>query len=141
MTERPKVGVGVLVFKDGKILMQRRIGAHGEGSWSAPGGHLEFGEDIEACARREVMEESGLEIKNLRFLAVTNDVHEKENKHYITVMMAADYASGDLRINPQENTEIGWFDLENLPRPLFVPIQNLIENKCFPQDWKSNLGP
>ncbi|MBI2476733.1 NUDIX domain-containing protein, partial [Candidatus Uhrbacteria bacterium] len=40
---RPKVGVGVIVWRDCEVLMQERIGAHGAGTWSFPGGHLEFG--------------------------------------------------------------------------------------------------
>ena len=65
--QRPKVGVGVFVLKDGKILMGKRKGAHGEGSWSLPGGHLEFNESWDMCAVRETMEETGVTIKNIRF--------------------------------------------------------------------------
>jgi 8-oxo-dGTP diphosphatase len=62
--ERPKVGVGVFIIKDKKILMGKRINSHGEGTWSLPGGHLEFFETFEDCAKREVMEETGLKISN-----------------------------------------------------------------------------
>ena len=51
--DRPKVGVGVIVVKEGKVLLQRRRGAHGEGTWGFPGGHLEFKESWEECAKRE----------------------------------------------------------------------------------------
>ena len=54
------VGVGVLVVRDGLVLLGRRLGAHGAGTWAAPGGRLEFGEQIEACAQRELAEETGL---------------------------------------------------------------------------------
>lgn len=46
----PQVGVGVLILRDGKVLLGRRKGSHGAGCWSAPGGHLEFGEVVEDCA-------------------------------------------------------------------------------------------
>ena len=68
-----RVGVGVFIFKDGKFLMQQRQGAHGAGSWSVPGGHLEFNETFEETATREVLEETDLTITNIRFGAVTND--------------------------------------------------------------------
>jgi 8-oxo-dGTP diphosphatase len=62
-----RVGIGVFVFKEGKFLMQKRQGSHGEGTWSCPGGHLEFGESFKDTARREVKEETNLEIDNVRF--------------------------------------------------------------------------
>ena len=69
-----RVGIAVFVFKDGKFLMAQRHGAHGPGTWSVPGGHLEFGESFEETARREVKEETALEITNIRFGAVTNEL-------------------------------------------------------------------
>src|ERR1700756_2911768 len=98
MTARkyPQVGVGAIVVKDGKVLLGRRKGSHGEGSWSFPGGHLEFGESIEDCVRREVLEETGITLKNIRMGPFTNDIFEAEHKHYVTLFAVADYASGDI---------------------------------------------
>jgi 8-oxo-dGTP diphosphatase len=59
----PRVGVGVIVLRNGLVLLGRRIGSHGAGSWALPGGHLEFGESVEQCAAREVLEETGLDIQ------------------------------------------------------------------------------
>src|SRR3989338_2191569 len=132
--ERPKVGVGVLVLKGGKALFLKRKGAHGEGTWSYPGGHLEFMESIFDAAIREVKEESGVKVENPRFLCITNDIFEKENKHYITIFVSADYVSGEARIMEKDkSTGIGWFDLDKLPKPLFIPTKNMVENKCFPE--------
>lgn len=64
---RPQIGVGVFVIKDGKFLMGQRRGSHGEGTWSVPGGHLEFGESPESTALREVFEETSLKIANIAF--------------------------------------------------------------------------
>ena len=77
---RPSVGVAVLIWKDGKILLYERAGSHGHGTWSIPGGHLEYGESWERCARREVLEEIGVTLKNVRYLATTNDIFEKDYK-------------------------------------------------------------
>lgn len=127
MTQRPKVGLGVILHKDGKVLLGKRKNAHGAGEWGFPGGHLEFGETYEACARREVMEEAGVTIKNLKFVTATNDIFEKENKHYVTVYISADYDAGLVRNNEPEKLEKWeWFSPAKLPTPLFTPIRNLL---------------
>jgi ADP-ribose pyrophosphatase YjhB (NUDIX family) len=60
MTERPKVGVAAIIIKDGKVLLGKRKSAHGQGTWNFPGGHLEYGESWQDCAKRETMEEAGI---------------------------------------------------------------------------------
>ena len=52
--QRPKVGVGVMIFKNGKVLLGKRKGSHGEGEFALPGGHLEYMEGFANCASREV---------------------------------------------------------------------------------------
>jgi ADP-ribose pyrophosphatase YjhB (NUDIX family) len=59
------------------------------GTWALPGGHLEFGESFETCAEREVLEETGLKISDVRFLTAVNSVMGDENKHYVTIFMGA----------------------------------------------------
>ncbi len=131
--ERPKVGVGVIVVKDSKVLLGKRINAHGEGSWSFPGGHLEFSESWEQCAKRETLEETGIAITNIRFATATNDIFETEQKHYITIFMLADYVSGDAKVLEPEKCETWeWFSWDSLPNPLFLPIQNLIKSGFTP---------
>jgi 8-oxo-dGTP diphosphatase len=126
--ERPKIGVGVCVIKDGKVLLGKRKNAHGEGAWCFPGGHLEFNENIEDCARREVLEETDLSIKNLRFGPYTNDIFKKENTHYVTLFVIADYDSGELKImEPEKCEKWDWFEWNKLPEPLFIPNQNLLK--------------
>jgi 8-oxo-dGTP diphosphatase len=134
-----KVGVGVFIFRNGKFLMGKRVGSHGEGSWSVPGGHLEFGEDFSDTAKREVLEGTGVSIKNIRFGAVTNDYFEKENKHYVTVWMLSDHDSGEASIlEPDTFIEQGWFNFENLPEPLFLPWNQLLQSN-FIDDIKKSI--
>ena len=129
MGERPKVGVGVFVLKNGKFLIGKRKNAHGGGSWCLPGVHLEFGESWEACAVREVLEETGVRIKNIKFASVTNDIFDAEGKHYITIFILSDYDGGDVEIKePEKCEEWRWVSWESLPEPLFIPMQNLIRN-------------
>ncbi len=126
---RPAVGVGVFVRKDGKFILQRRKGAHGEGMWSLLGGHLEYGETPEQTAVREAKEEANIEIKNTKVIGLTNDFMPDEQKHYITIFVEAEYAGGELRKNDAESSEAGWFDMESLPSPLFISLKNFLENK------------
>lgn len=133
MDKRPKVGVGVIVKKNGKVLLGKRKNAHGEGSWCFPGGHLEFNETFEDCAKRETKEETGITITDIMFGTATNDIFTDENKHYVTVFMVANHESGEASVKEQEKCERwGWFTWDNLPEPLFIPIQNLLSNGYDP---------
>ena len=131
MSSHPKVGVGVFVWKDGKFLMGKRRGSHGHDTWSIPGGHLEFGESWEEAAKREVMEETGLVIDNVRFLAATNDVFEKEGKHYATIWVYSDWKSGEPQLTePDKHIDHQWRTFATLPSPLFEPCwKNLRQAK------------
>lgn len=133
--KRPSVGVGVIIIKDKKVLMGRRKNANGKGTWSFPGGHFEFNEDVEDCARREVMEETGIKIKNLRKGPYINDIFGKEDKHYLTLYIIADYDSGEREVMDSDSLELlGWFDWDKLPRPLFFPCENLLKQGKSPFD-------
>jgi 8-oxo-dGTP diphosphatase len=56
------------------------------GTLQCPGGHLEYGESFADCAKREALEETGLEVGDVKFFTATNDVME-EGKHYVTIYM------------------------------------------------------
>jgi 8-oxo-dGTP diphosphatase len=134
MEDRPKVGVGVIVRQGGKVLLGLRRNAHGEGTWSFPGGHLEFGEDVFTCARREVAEETGLEISGLQVGPWTSDVFQEEGKHYVTLFVIAESAAGTPEtLEPEKCIEWRWFFWSELPRPLFLPIQNLLAQGFEPR--------
>ena len=133
MTDGPSVGVGIIVRRAGEVLLVRRDGVHGAGTWSTPGGHLDPGESLEACAAREAREETGVEVEEISFLAITNDVFEEEDRHYLTVWMEAELAEGEAEPrDTDELSEVGWFAPGELPRPLFLPLANLLEGRCHP---------
>lgn len=126
----PQVGVGVLIFRDGRLLLGCRKGSHGAGCWSAPGGHLEFGESPEACARREVLEETGLTLGHIVRGPWVNDVFVSEQKHYVTLFCIAHLPAGEgepENLEPEKCEGWQWFDWHDLPQPLFLPLKNLIE--------------
>ncbi len=136
LVARPGVGVGVIVTKGDQVLLMRRMNSHGDGTWSMPGGHLEYGESPEQCAVREVLEETGVMIADIAFRAITNDVFEAEGKHYLTIWVEGKYVSGEPTIQaPREMSAVGWFSWDTLPEPLFFPLENLLAGRCYPTPW------
>ncbi|HJD62061.1 MAG TPA: NUDIX hydrolase [Rickettsia endosymbiont of Degeeriella rufa] len=134
MTNYPRVGIGIILFNSkNEILLGKRISSHGESTYGNPGGYLEFGETFEECIIREVLEETNLIIKDPKFLAVTNDVFEKEQKHYILISLKAhclnEHALQNLEPHKVESWQ--WFVLDKLPDNLFLPLQKLINKKGY----------
>lgn len=130
---RPAVGVAVIVVKGTQVLLGRRKGAHGSGSWAFPGGHLEFNESISACARREVAEETGLQIEKIRHAAFTNDIFEDEGRHYATLFVTAVWAGGEPRVmEPEKCHEWQWVEWGEWPSPRFLSLDNLIAQGYCP---------
>jgi 8-oxo-dGTP diphosphatase len=123
--------MGVLVMRRGRVLLGRRRGSHGEGYYAAPGGHIEFGESFEEAARREVREETGLEIADLKLLSVGNYIFKREDgeRHYIDVDFVCEAPAGEPQLaEPEKCDGWGWYDLNDLPQPLFVVTRRMIES-------------
>jgi 8-oxo-dGTP diphosphatase len=129
----PAVGVACIVTSAGRVLLIRRQRSHGAGSWSTPGGHLDFGETIAECAIRETAEETGVRLPDVEFVAITNDVFAEDGKHYITVWMRgeAEFDAAGVR-DAAEVAEVGWFSPDALPAPLFLSLENLLAGRCLP---------
>ncbi|MGI8480342.1 MAG: nucleotide triphosphate diphosphatase NUDT15 [Gaiellaceae bacterium] len=128
----PRVGVGCIVRRGDDLLLVRRRGAHGEGTWSSPGGNLDFGEEPAACAARESEEETGVEVGTPRFVGLTNDVFEAETKHYITLWFEAEHVRGEAHARADDElSEVAWFREDELPDPLFLPLRNLLMGRSI----------
>lgn len=126
---QPKVGVGVMILKDGKVLLGKRKGSHGDGEYSFPGGHLEYMESFKTCAERETTEECGIEIDNIRFQFLSN-VTKYNPKHYVHVGLIADYKKGEPQVlEPEKCESWDWYSIDKLPQPLFEMCRQGIE--CF----------
>ncbi len=126
-----RIGVGVVIWRDSKFLMGKRRNSHGHNTWSVPGGHLEFGETYAECAVREALEETGMYINNVRFLALTEDTFPEDGKQYITIWVESDWKSGEPTITePDKWVDQQWRTFRDLPSPLFEPCwQNLRKAK------------
>jgi 8-oxo-dGTP diphosphatase len=124
--EAPRVGVGVIVVRDGLVLLGRRLGAHGQGSWAPPGGHLEFGETPEDCARRELLEETGLVAREVLAATWVNNVFPDVGRHYVTLITVVPAADGEPQaMEPERCAEWRWFSWDALPQPLFAPAASV----------------
>lgn len=135
---KPKVGIGIMVMKNGKVLLGKRIYSHGAGEWQFPGGHLEYLESFEDCAIRETKEEVGLEITNIRFLFLAN-VKKYEPKHYVHIGLIADYKSGEPRALEREKSDNwNWYKLDNLPTPMFEMCRLSFEAYKTGKDYFDN---
>ena len=133
MDQYPRIGVAIIISKDDQVLLMKRKGLHGIGTWSTPGGHLDFGETPEQCAAREAKEEVGLDVVDIRFRAVTNDLFETTGRHYITIWMAGESILGEPTIAAEDEVEeIGWYAWDALPKPLFLPLENLLKENSYP---------
>jgi 8-oxo-dGTP diphosphatase len=141
INQRPHIGVGVLVWKDDRLLLGKRISAHRESSWQFPGGHLEFGETVEDCARREVAEEAGITICNITPRGFTNDVFIDAEKHYVTLFVSSEHLAGEPAVmEPDKCEQWQWFKWNELPQPLFLPIRNFLKQCPRLYDLRSEPG-
>ena len=123
---RPLVGMGVLVLRGDRVLLGRRKGAHGAGYYAAPGGHIEWGESLAATARREVREECGLEIENIRLLSV-GSYRWGPDRHFVDVDVVCEAPYGEPRnLEPDRCEGWEWFPLDELPSPLFIVTENML---------------
>ena len=123
----PRVGIGVLVLKGDRLLLGRRRGSHGAGEFASPGGHLEPLERFEDCAVREVREETGLVITNVRFLRVMN-VTAWAPRHYVDLAFAADWVAGEPEVREPDKVDgWNWYPLDALPQPLFATLPTALD--------------
>ncbi len=136
---RPRVGIGVLIQnKKGQVLLGLRRGSHGAGEWSFPGGHLEFGETVYQTARREVKEETGLDVEKIELVSVADEMRyiKTDNKHYLNIGVRAEYRGGNPKVMEMDKCqEWKWFGLNSLPEKLFegtaLTIRNFKDKKIY----------
>ena len=121
------MGVGVLFVREGEVFLAKRQGSHGEDTWASAGGHLEWGESLEECARREAYEELGVRVGDLRFLCLSNII--AYGRHYVNVEFLGDIGDQEpALVEPESFSESGWFPLQSLPQPLYIAVSHGLES-------------
>lgn len=119
-------GVAIIVRRGTKVLVGLRNGSHMAGVWCFPGGHLDFGESWLEAARRELLEESGLSIKDIKVVGIANNLMPQDDLQYTTVYMEAEWAGGEPQIlEPHKCAEWRWVDEGEMPKPHMTPDDNL----------------
>ena len=99
--DRPWIGIGVVAFREGRVLLVRRGKPPRLGAWSLPGGAQHLGETAQEAARRELREETGIEVGPLHLAdvidAVTRDESGRVRFHYTIVDFCGEWAAGEAR--------------------------------------------
>jgi 8-oxo-dGTP diphosphatase len=129
----PFVGVSAIVVRGGALLLGRRRGAHGAGTFSPAGGKAEPGEHPSDTVRRELHEETGLVARSVRPIAWTSDVFDDGGLHYVTLHHVVD-ADGEPAVREPGKVEAWrWYAWDALPEPLFAPVSSLIAGGWRPE--------
>ena len=129
-----RVGIGVMILNENKILLGNRAknkkdtgGIHEVDCWTLPGGKQEYNETFLDGAKREVKEETNLDIEDLELFGAADDI--QPDRHYITIHVIAKKYNGEPQVmEPTKEDEWKWFDLDNLPRNLYSPSKKFIES-------------
>lgn len=127
--ERPIVGIAALIInQNNEVLLGLRNSELGKNTWAPPGGKLDKFESFEQCIIREVKEETNLDITNLVFMCVTNDVMEEIDSHYVTLFFSTtEYIGYEKVMEPEKCLEWRWFNPNDLPENLFFPFKNFLD--------------
>lgn len=108
-----RILVKTLIFKEDKLLLIKRKGTSdfAGGCWDIPGGKLEFKETPEYALKREVYEETGLDINIKDIVSVSSGINEERNKQYISIVYLCRYKSGDMLLS-DEHIDYVWLNLD-----------------------------
>ncbi len=122
----PRVGTAIFIVRDGKFIFLKRKGSHGAGTWSTPGGHVEFGESPENACHREALEETGCEVDDVRFVTMTNDYFKEDNKHYVTLWYVGRWIANEPEVKePNKCSEQRWVSFDDMPKPALLTYDHI----------------
>ncbi len=104
--------VGGVIEQDGKYLLVQEAQAKCRGQWNLPAGHLDPGESVFAAAKREVYEESGLEVELTGICQIGNRILETDT--WVSVIFTTKVIGGEIKIDPSEILDVKWFSYEEI---------------------------
>lgn len=116
MEKQVQVGTSIVIInKKLQILVGKRKGSHGEGLWSLPGGHLEYGEKFTTCCDRELYEEIGITFGKYKPIGFSEDFFN--GKHYATLYFLVKDVDSNINIKntePEKCEGWKWFHIDNI---------------------------
>ncbi len=131
---RPVVGVGGVVISDGRALLIRRGGPPLEGRWSIPGGMLETGETLLEGVRRELAEETGMEVRVAELIEVFErislDAAGKTKYHFVVLDYLCERVRGEPRAG-SDVTEVAWASPAELAQYSLTETATRVIEKAF----------
>lgn len=127
------VGCGAFILNENnELLLHKRNKDPERGYWSIPGGRVEMFETFENAVKREIKEETDLDIEVVKNIGICDHILERveeEKVHWITPSYLCRVISGVAKImEPTKHTEIGWFKLNELPDNLTIPTKKALED-------------
>ncbi len=141
------IGVGVIIFNENNQLLlglrnsdsdKADSELHLEGTWTMPGGKVEFDESFEEAGIREVKEETDLNVEEVEVISFTND--KNQYAQFVTAGMIAKKYTGNVKaMEPDEIIDWKWFDLNNLPQNIYFPSEKLLKNFLTGKMYDKNL--
>lgn len=121
----PKVAAGVLVERDGQVLLVRRANEPGRGLWTLPAGFVDAGEDPALAAQRECLEEAGVEVRITSLVDVLYGQEHPRGAH-IVIFYRAEIVAGSL--TPGDDVDgVSFFPRSSLPPLAFTTTRRILE--------------
>ncbi len=128
----PAMGVATLITHQQHILIGQRI-RQSQTCWQLPGGFMQLGETPHQAISRETFIKTGLELRQIQLIALTNNIFST-SKHTISLIFSAKCKDPTKLVVTKDKKNLNWYwaNWDDLPSPLFLPLQTLVDSGYHP---------